>query len=187
VVGVAADGAVALGVDDGDAPAADGWAVALGLAGSVAVDAVVAAAGAAASVFGVDVPDIPAAYAVMCARTSISFDRVASSSATALSAFELPLVPVAPGVAAPVVPLPTISVMILSMAATSVPQLLVDLPAAFGAVAVVSLDGDPILSSAERWRFNCASWVRLFAGTEAVAMLSTAALAWLRCSCGETA
>jgi hypothetical protein len=73
-------------------------------------------------VFCAAVPDMPAAYAVMCVRTSISFARVAASSAIALGA--LPVVPAAPGVAlvAVDVSLPSISVMILSIAETSVAQ-----------------------------------------------------------------
>jgi hypothetical protein len=65
----------------------------------------------------------------MCVRISISLARVASST-VALAALE-PEVPVAPGVEVEVVAdadepvsLPIISVMILSTAATSVPQFL---------------------------------------------------------------
>lgn len=98
---------------------------------------------------------MPAAYAVMCVRTSINFARVASSI-VALDDFVLPLVPVAPAVdvGAPAdVSLPAISVMILSIAATSVPQLLlffvafVDLFAVppVGCV-VLALGDEPIFS-----------------------------------------
>ena len=128
-----------------------------------------------ASAFGAAVPDMPAAYAVMCVRTSISFARVAASIATGVPA--LPVVPAAPAVAlAPVVgSLPSISVMILSIAATSVPQF--DFAAVPPAGVAVGIAEDDAFSSAARCFFNCANWFRLFAGTEVSVMLSAAAFA----------
>jgi hypothetical protein len=141
---------VAAGCEDaGEVAVMDGSACA-------AVAALGAALDDAASVFGVEEdPAMPAAYAVMCVRTSINFARVASSI-VALDDFVLPLVPVAPAVdvGAPAdVSLPAISVMILSIAATSVPQLLlffvafVDLFAVppVGCV-VLALGDEPIFS-----------------------------------------
>jgi len=89
----------------------------------------------------------------MWVRTSISVARVASSI-VALDApgFAAPVVPVAPGVEVDgeAVSLPTISVMILSTAATSVPQLaffaLVDLPAVLLGCAVLAPGVEPIFS-----------------------------------------
>ena len=159
----AGDGAAAGGVDGG-CSAGVAAAVGSGLA-------------AGASVFGVAVPAMPAANAVMCVRMSISFARVASSSVIAVAA--LPVVPAAPGVAVvPVaVSVPSISVMILSIAATSVPQFEFDFAAAAGAGAALGVVVDPAFSSAARCFFNCASWLRLFAGTEVAVMLSAAAFA----------
>jgi hypothetical protein len=64
----------------------------------------------------------------MCVRISISFARVASSMLVLAAPRLVPDVPVAPVVPVLVVPVPAVSlparfVMILSIAATSVPQL----------------------------------------------------------------
>jgi hypothetical protein len=127
---------------------------------------------AVVSVFGVDgAPAMPAAYPVMCVRTSISFARVASSI-VALDApdFAAPVVPVAPGVDVDVESLPTMSVMILSTAATSVPQLaffaLADLPVLLLGCAVLAAGFEPIFSRLLKWRFNSASAARFFAGID---------------------
>src|SRR3954468_10729268 len=110
----------------------------------------------------------------MCVRTSISFARVASSI-VALDAPDLaPAVPVAPGVDVDVdgdvVSFPTMSVMILSTAATSVPQLaflpLVDFPALLLGCAVLVAGFAPIFSRLLKWRFNSASAARFLAGME---------------------
>jgi hypothetical protein len=108
-------------------------------------------------------------------RTSISFARVASSI-VALDApdFAAPVVPVAPGVEVDVadVSLPAISVMILSTAATSVPQLtlaffaFVDFPALLLGCAVLAPGVEPIFSRLLKWRFNSASAARFFAGID---------------------
>src|SRR5215213_7544295 len=98
-----------------------------------------------------------------------------------------PLLPIAPGVdalAAPVVSPPTISVMILSIAATSVPQLAPAAPAL--PVAALPGDADSDLASADRCCLSSASCERVLAGTDVVVMLSAACFAWLRCSWGET-
>ena len=113
----------------------------------------------------------------MCVRTSINFARVAASSAIALAA--LPVVPAAPGVAlvAVDVSLPSISVMILSIAETSVAQFAFDFAVVPPADLALGVDEDAALSSAARCFFNCANWLRLFAGTEISVMLSAAAFA----------
>lgn len=174
------DCGVAAGCEDaGELAVIDGSACAAVAALGDALDA--------ASVFGVDEdPAIPAAYAVMCVRTSINFARVASS--IALGDFVLPLVPVAPGVdvGAPAdVSLPTISVMILSTAATSVPQLLLLFFVAFvdlfavppvGCV-VLALGDEPIFSRLLKCRFRSAICDRFFAGTEAAEIPLTACCA----------
>src|SRR4029453_12740147 len=137
------------------------------------------------SVFGVDgAPAIPAAYAVMCVRTSISFARVASSIAVLDLPLDAPLVPVAPGVdvAGDEVSLPIISLMIFSTAATSVPQLafgaLADLlaPAAFPS-AVLALGEEPIFSRLLRCCFSFPRSDRFLAGTDAVSIAFTASCA----------
>lgn len=133
-----------------------------------------------ASFFGVDgAPAIPAAYAVMCVRTSINLARVASSTVAA-DAFDpaAPLVPVAPGVVedeVEAVSLPAMSVMILSIAATSVPQFawleaFVDLLLLAVVPLVLAPADGPRRSRLLRWRFSCARDDRSFAGTELVLM-----------------
>jgi hypothetical protein len=191
-VGLCGDDGVAL--DDAvDGDAADGEAADGEAADGDAADSVAPAAAAGdaavlvASVFGVEgVPAIPAAYAVMCVRTSISLARVASS--IAVLDLAAPLVPVAPGVEVAVddeeVSLPTISLMILSIAATSVPQL------AFGALAdwlapgrvgvdsdALALDDEPIFSRLLKCCFNLLRSDRFFDGTEFAEMSFTAAWA----------
>jgi len=141
-----------------------------------------------ASLFGVDgAPAIPAAYAVMCVRTSINLARVASST-VADDAFDpaAPLVPVAPGVAdvddVEAVSLPTMSLMILSIAATSVPQFawleaLVDLLLLAVVPLVLAPADGPRRSRLLRCRFSCARDDRSFAGTELALMSFTACCA----------
>jgi hypothetical protein len=116
----------------------------------------------------------------MCERTSISLARVASSTA----ALDAPLVPVAPGVevAGDDVWLPTMSLMILSMAATSVPQFaleaLVDLPApGWLASAAVGAVDEPIFSRLLKCCFNFARSDRFFAGIESAEIELTACCA----------
>jgi len=90
----------------------------------------------------------------MWVRTSIRRARVASSIVVLdVPGFAAPAVPVAPGVDVEgvdeVVSFPTISLMILSAAATSVPQLafaLVDFPALLLGSAVLAFGLDPIFS-----------------------------------------
>jgi hypothetical protein len=84
------------------------------------------------------VPDIDAAKAMTCVRTSINFDVVVSSSAIDV-AVVLPAVPVAPAGAltALVVAGPSSSVRILSIAETSVDQLSLPRAAVFDAVVLV--------------------------------------------------
>jgi hypothetical protein len=123
------------------------------------------------------VPDIAAANAVTCVRTSISLDFVVSSRVTEV--FDPDFDPVAP--VAPVVPVgalaplaeaePSSSVRILSIAATSVLQLLfpravVFDPAALAGALAVADD----FSSAFRCRFNSAT--RLFARAGIVSGMS---------------
>jgi len=138
---------------------------------------VIAAGGwldAAESPFGeLCAPDMLVAYAVMCVRTSISFARVAASSATLSAAFERePDVPTAPLEPAPDVPvaagaalvsLAVRSARILSIAATSVPQLAPEragVPLLLCAAPVV-LPFAAVLeaprSSALKWRFSSAN------------------------------
>ena len=99
---------------------------------------------------------------------------MAASIATAVPA--LPVVPAAPAVAlAPVdVSLPSISVMISSIAETSVPQFDFDFAPEGVAVGIAE---DAAFSSVARCFFNCATWLRLFAGTETSVMLSATAFA----------
>ena len=129
---------------------------------------------AEASVFGVDVPAIPAAYAVMWVRTSISFARVASSIIVDDFAV-VPLVPVGVGVeGVEDDSVATISLMILSMAATSVPQF--DFDASGFAVSVGEALGDePSFSRFERCFFRSAIEARFFAGTDVASIEFTAA------------
>ena len=89
---------------------------------------------------GAGAPDIAAANAVTCVRTSVSFAFVASSSVAVV--FGLPVVPVAPAgsVAALVVAGPSSSVRILSIAATSVGQLLLRLAAVCDPVVLALAD-----------------------------------------------
>src|SRR5205809_6512994 len=96
----------------------------------------------------------------MCVRTSISFARVASSIVVAEdfdAVFPVdPLVPVGVAAADVELPEPAISVMILSIAATSVPQFAFDeLPrvCADAVLDAVVLDL-PIRSSVLIWRFG---------------------------------
>ncbi len=176
-----ADGDAALDCEAADDGVIDGSACA-------AVGALVAEL-VDASVFGVDgAPAMPAASAVLCVRTSINLARVASSTVAA-DAFEpaAPLVPVAPGVVAvddvEAVSLPTMSVMILSIAATSVPQFAwleafgdFLLLLAVAPLVLASADG-PRCSRLLRWRFSCARDDRSFAGTELALMSFTACCA----------
>lgn len=118
----------------------------------------------------------------MWVRTSINFARVASS--IAVLDFAAPLVPVAPGVdvAGEEVSLPTISLMILSIAATSVPQFgfdeLADLPASGRAgSAALALGDEPIFSRLLKCCFSLLRSDRFFDGTEFAEMSFTAACA----------
>jgi hypothetical protein len=123
------------------------------------------------------VPDIAAAKAVTCVRTSISLDFVVSSSATEF--FEPEAEPVAP--VAPVVPVgelvpladagPRSSVRILSIAATSVLQF--PFPRAVAFDPVVFAEALPLaddFSSAFKCRFSSAT--RLFARAGTVSGMS---------------
>jgi hypothetical protein len=112
----------------------------------------------AASVRGEEAPAFAAAYAVMCVRISISFARVASSMLVLAAARlrfvpDVPVVPVLVVLPAAAVSLPARFVMILSIAATSVPQLFelaeAAAPDPFGAVRLDGRDADGF-SSADR-------------------------------------
>jgi hypothetical protein len=138
-----------------------------------AVDEADVAALADASVFGVEVPAIPAAYAVMCVRTSISLARVASSIVVADFAV-VPLVPTGVGVLGVADSLPTIWLMALSMAATSVPQFVFD-ALDFEASAGEALADEPTFSRLARCFLRSARSERFFAGT-AVASIEFRAL-----------
>jgi hypothetical protein len=155
---------------------------------------------------GVDWPLIAAANAVMCVRTSISLLRVASSIVDAEAPVErlpvavpaVPVVPLVPAVAVgsallPVVEaVPTRFVRIRSIAATSVPQLLLladgDFVPRAGVVEDAALLDDAPAPLAEirsrlfRCRFSSVNCARDFAGIEVVWTPSNAALAWRRCS-----
>ena len=129
------------------------------------------------------VPLIAAANAVTCVRTAVSCVRVASSSVA------LTLRGAVPVVAEPLVPVglpaasagPIMVVRILSIAATSVPQLA--LPFAAVALGLAGLLLPAARSSALRWRFSSASCVLFFPVTAVGAMLARALLACCRCSC----
>lgn len=125
-------------------------------------------------------PDFEAAYAVMCARISISLARVASSIVVLdVPRLRAPEVPVAPVVAlgdAPLVPavsLPARFVMMRSIAAISVPQLLELADAAPDPRRVALLpdarDAEG-LSSAARCRRNSANCERSRAGIDVILM-----------------
>jgi hypothetical protein len=168
----------------------DAGGVDAGVAGLAPAGSVLAAAAAVVLSGLGDVPLIPAANAVRWLRTSMSFVRVPSSSVTAVAAFEpLAVVPLVPAVAggadvAAGVSLPTSVARILSAAAMSVAQF-ADLSAEPFVALVASLPA--ARSSAVMCRLRSAICVLVRPVTADGSMLSSAAFACRRCSCGDAA
>jgi hypothetical protein len=138
-------------------------------------------------------PALAAAYAVMCVLTSVRLARVASSSVAGAVDFGLPAVPAAPGVAlggvllgaAAAESLASSSVRILSIAATSVPQLAL-LDAAPGLDSDDEAVGaDAALLSAVRCFFSSPTCFFASPFNDEEGIASSAALACCRCSSGE--
>ena len=110
---------------------------------------------------------------MICVRTSISFARVASSIVVADFAV-VPLVPVGVGVLGVADSLPTIWLMVLSIAATSLPQSAFDAPG-FEASIADALGDELSFSRFERCFFRSARSERFFAGTDVASIAFKAA------------